>query len=263
MEHTFSNGFSWWLQVFVIVGTLNLNLDIQQWTWQIIMEKVLSMMPFLHVFGLLWASSCGPRCFAKVACGFGSVLTKPQEIIAHMMQFATIRLASYNMELVIGMLSFEFKMLYMLQGSDMNLKVFTKNWKIYSPFLEYFCTILLHKRSVEKLHQLWAVFCGGWMVKITTHRRDMLSMSTSVWVTQAHCTWGKSISNIKLLVHCKHLCTIDYMYSTCMNATNIKCIMVLCRLRTLFVRIHFNASIGLWIFLNLFLWPYMVLYRTS
>ena len=115
-----------------------------------------------------------------------SVSTKTRENATYTVQLAALRLASYDVELMKGKLSPMEMMSYTLNGFDMNMKVFTRYWKIDSPIPEYLCTSSLHELSVEDLHRLREFIHGGWQEEIAARRGDGTSKSPGVWVTLTH-----------------------------------------------------------------------------
>ena len=91
-----------------------------------------------------------------------SVSTKTRGNAIYTVHLATLRLASHGVELMEGRLSPMEKMSYTLNGYDMNIEVFFRDWKIYSPIPEYLCTSSLHELSMRDLYRLRELIRGGW-----------------------------------------------------------------------------------------------------
>ena len=99
-----------------------------------------------------------------------SVLTKTRDIATYTVQLAALWLASHDMELMEGKLSPMKKMSYALNGFDMNMEDFTRDWKIDSPIPEYLCTSSLHELRVEDLHRLRELIRGGELLPTSTNK---------------------------------------------------------------------------------------------
>ena len=71
-------------------------------------------------------------------------------------------------------------MSYALNEFDMNIEVFTRDWKIDSPIPEYLCTSSLHELSVRDLHRLQELIRRGWQKEIAARKGDGTSKSPGV-----------------------------------------------------------------------------------
>lgn len=87
-----------------------------------------------------------------------------------------------------GKLSPAEEMSHALHGFDMNMEVFSKDWKLEIPIPEYLSSSSLHELSVDELYRLRGLIHGGWAEEITARRGDGQSEFPNVWVTPAHRT---------------------------------------------------------------------------
>ena len=124
----------------------------------------------------------------KVLTTLMRVSKKTRENATDTVQLAVLRLASHDVALVAGRLSPAEKMSYALHGFDMNMEVFSKDWKLEIPILEYLSSSSLQELSIGELYRLRELIHGGWAEEITARRGDRQSESPNVWVTPAHRT---------------------------------------------------------------------------
>ena len=122
----------------------------------------------------------------KLFATLTTVSTKTRENATYTVQLATLRLASHDVQLMKGNLSLMENISYTFNEFDMNMKVFTRDWKIDLLIPEYLCTSSLHELSVGDLHCLRKLIHGGWPQEIAARRGDITSKSPGMWVTPTH-----------------------------------------------------------------------------
>ena len=122
----------------------------------------------------------------KLLATLMTVSTKTREDATYTVQIPALRLVSHDVQLMKGNLSPMEEMSYTFDGFDVNMEIFTRNWKIDSPIPEYLCTSSLHELSVGDLHRLWELINGGWPQEIAARRGNETSKSLGVWVTPTH-----------------------------------------------------------------------------
>jgi len=151
--------------------------------------------------GSFWASWHGPGCAGEVVGVIRESLKEdirqcyPHSIARRTMVGVPQRRASRTNDI-----SSNEKMSYVLHKFDMIIEVFTKDWKLDSPLVEYLQTSSFYELHIGELHHLRVVLCGGWTEEITMCRRDELFKSTTIWVTVAHRTWGNLSLNLEFSV---------------------------------------------------------------
>jgi hypothetical protein len=99
-----------------------------------------------------------------------TVSTKTREDAAYTVQLAAFRLESHDMQLMKKSLSPVEAKSHALNEFDINIDVFSKDWNMDSPILQYLCRSSLHELSVRELRHLRNLIYGGWNEEIVVHR---------------------------------------------------------------------------------------------
>ena len=81
-------------------------------------------------------------------------------------RYATLRLASYDLEVAAVDLSARWKANFLLWLFDENMDVFMKSWKVAVKVLEELRMVALDELPTTELHRLWGILCGAWQYKI-------------------------------------------------------------------------------------------------
>jgi len=100
-------------------------------------------------------------------------------------QYAALRLATYDLEVAAVDLSARRKANILLRSFDENMDVFMKSWKVAVEVPKELRMAALDELPAAELHRLRGFLCGTWQHKIQVEHGDDQVASPSVWVTPA------------------------------------------------------------------------------
>lgn len=159
--------------------------------WEFIVNDVLLdyILEFSRVSACPWVAlerrGVDRAALLQVLSALLCVSKLTRKTAALTVQYAALRLASYDAQLAVGKIPASMKKEYALQHFDNHVALFSKSWVLYEALPDHLRTSPLHELRLGDLHRLRLVLGAGWHQEIQARRGDGLSNSPGVWVTPA------------------------------------------------------------------------------